>query len=431
MNILLKKATFDQQTLISNYFADCGNSSDVKLKIYSREGYVTFVNKNLIRINSSYINNILNDVPCCYSNEVILPDLSKKALDEVINIITQGVTCNSCNVKDTSDIIEGAKILGIDFSNLNYISVEYSESSHGCANIKKENPATNVKKETMNDDEDGEINDNNRVAIKEELSEKKETMDNNDDEINDIKDILIKEEQIEFEDTSPRDSSSPHAPTPPPTPDIPSTPHDMYNNDVIDSPESEDFFHDFEEGEIGSDESFDSKDMKVIRVKHEKQSTRQKFLNKSPMKYLQPWRSQRPELQYVYRNYFHPKCGNTHCRIDLCSAQPVHASCGRRHSYAMECNGNWMTLKKFENVARRWLDTRKEERKLQSLINSDKPEKDLEFEKMLDTCLDWNNGNCHKKCKKQHRCSKMVRDVGSKTRICWGEHKEVDHKYRK
>ena len=413
MNILLKKQTPDQEGLISKYFADSGQTEAEQLKIFSRDGNLSLVNKNLIRINSPFITNILNDVPCCYSNVVIMPDISKKALDEVINIMTRGVTGDACNVKDTSDIIEGAKLFGIDLTNLNYVNIEYSETSHGNKDIKKE--PLNIKKEIIND---GEINDNKTTPIKEEP-------------------IDIEENQntslLNVDRSSPSSFSS-LAPTPPPTPNFPPVKSDMYNSDgddVMEGSEAEDFFPDYEEGEIGSDDSFDSKDMKVIQDKQEHLKTGKRFPNKSHMNNFDPWKSQRPELQYVYRSYFHPKCGQTHSRIDLCSVQPVHMKCGKRHSYAMECSGNWMTLRKFESVARRWPDTKTEERKLLSQNKVEKPQREMrEFEKMLDTCLDWNNGNC-KKCKKQHRCSKMVRDEKSNTKICWGDHREVDHHFER
>ena len=60
-----------------------------------------------------------------------------------------------------------------------------------------------------------------------------------------------------------------------------------------------------------------------------------------------------------------------------------------------------------------------------------KPYKEMtEEEKMINTCAEWNQGKCMY-CnywdKKRHRCSKMVSAGKQGERICWENHKEVDH----
>ena len=121
-------------------------------------------------------------------------------------------------------------------------------------------------------------------------------------------------------------------------------------------------------------------------------------------KYSDPQKSQIPELQYIYRNVFHSKCRETHRRIDLCRAAPAHARCGKRHSYARECDGSWMKLKKFEKVAARWPDTKMNKRLSKTsgmLEDSPRRKKNhrnvaskrkfmemTEFEKILVTCLE-------------------------------------------
>jgi len=167
-------------------------------------------------------------------------------------------------------------------------------------------------------------------------------------------------------------------------------------------------------------------------------------------------RSKKASLQYVYEYTFHSNCGATHRRIDLCGTAKVHDRCGTKHSFAMECDGKWMSLEKFEAVASRWPDTKtklKEIKKARSKVatalrksstlsrskivkrtspsprqrSHGKADKTMsEFEKMLDTCLVWNTGRC-KDCNKQHRCSKMIKEGDGDERICWGGHKEWEH----
>lgn len=206
-----------------------------------------------------------------------------------------------------------------------------------------------------------------------------------------------------------------------------------------------------EEGEVDSDESFNSndartilnyKDMKASRDKHERDIDRRSksTYKASAYKYSELAKSNKPELQYVYKYVYHPKCRKKHRRVDFCSAAAPHVRCGRGHSYAMQCNGEWMSLRKFEAVAMKWPSTKVEEERLQEELfqNRSKYEKKSEksviemtdTEKMMDTCLDWNKGMC-RKCKygekKRHQCSMMVRGKGGENRICWGNHKEVDH----
>merc|ERR1719186_1503481 len=162
-----------------------------------------------------------------------------------------------------------------------------------------------------------------------------------------------------------------------------------------------------------------------------------------------PPKSPKPELQYIYKPFFHVKCGKVHNRIEDCSQALPHKVCGKQHSYFKECDGSWMTVEKFEMVAMRWpMPTMKKMRKKTSglevprrkrirLENNpssstmQRPYKEMsEAEKILNTCKDWNTGLCLD-CKfgnrKRHRCSKMISDGEMGEKICWGDHKEVDH----
>ena len=140
-----------------------------------------------------------------------------------------------------------------------------------------------------------------------------------------------------------------------------------------------------------------------------------------------------PELQYIYENKYHNLCRTPHRRIDLCPAAPVHEPCGRRHSYAMDCQGSWMSLNKFESVASRWPTskmiaermaeegTEREERKRRRQLVSEG--------KNADCCLDWNFGICDSlSCKRRHRCSFIEYSGTGDMTPCLGRHKAREHR---
>ena len=135
-----------------------------------------------------------------------------------------------------------------------------------------------------------------------------------------------------------------------------------------------------------------------------------------------PPRSNLHELQYLYRRVRHKSCGTQHNRLETCKTTGVHGICGQRHGFAKNCDGSWKTLAEIESLAGFMSET-KREKELAEMT---------EFEKKEITCMDWNRGKCSF-CKfgdrKRHLCSKMIIEGNSrKPRICWGFHKEIDHK---
>ena len=144
--------------------------------------------------------------------------------------------------------------------------------------------------------------------------------------------------------------------------------------------------------------------------------------------------SKLPELEYVYKSKLHQKCGKIHNRIELCDALSVH-TCGRRHSFAKECDGSWMSLTRFESVALQWPSTlafkKKLERSPDSLrrqLKSSIKKKQNINDKLKSTCITWNiEGKCDDNCLYVHRCSYMIIDDKHGDSICWGNHKEKDH----
>jgi len=157
---------------------------------------------------------------------------------------------------------------------------------------------------------------------------------------------------------------------------------------------------------------------------------RRALLAKPEPEAVGPPMSRLPELQYIYEYKYHSVCGRPHRRIDLCPQAPVHEPCGRRHSYAMDCSGTWMSLAKFESVAVRWPSSRIIADRLakETLEKEERKRRRLAPEGMnSNCCLDWNFGICDEvNCKLRHRCSFIGynRDLTP----CLGRHKAREHR---
>lgn len=107
----------------------------------------------------------------------------------------------------------------------------------------------------------------------------------------------------------------------------------------------------------------------------------------------------------------------------------VHETCGRRHSYAMECSGAWMSLTRFESLAAKWptskmiaerLEGQREDRKRRRLTPPPVEQNSI-------CCFKWNCGaqSCHDiNCKKRHRCSAEIRPGV----VCLGKHRALQHR---
>jgi hypothetical protein len=127
--MILKSSHGVQQSNISEVFRVLQDSSN-QLRICSRDDHISLVNSGLIRFTSPYINSLLNNVSCNSSHMIYMPDASKSAVECVISIITQGSgDFNSCSVKDVEEIIETAKMFGIDISDLDYVKKISTRSS--------------------------------------------------------------------------------------------------------------------------------------------------------------------------------------------------------------------------------------------------------------------------------------------------------------
>jgi len=110
-----------QEMNVSEAFSDMLESESL-LKIFSKDRNISVVNKNLMRFTSPLINSILYDVPCCTSSMILIPDVSKAAVDHVLSIIISGFSdFNSVSIKQIQEVQETAKILQIDLTDLDYV----------------------------------------------------------------------------------------------------------------------------------------------------------------------------------------------------------------------------------------------------------------------------------------------------------------------
>ena len=155
--------------------------------------------------------------------------------------------------------------------------------------------------------------------------------------------------------------------------------------------------------------------------------------------------SRLPELQYIYDKKFHKPCGLYHTRIDVCDKTPIHDVCGRKHGYAIECDGTWMSLSKFESRAIKWPSTLLYKKKLETRDRNrhetlrEKRKKTWSpriknSEMLRSACISWNfDGKCnsyHDDDGKVHRCSFIAFDNDVGDRPCWGRHTELEHRSR-
>ena len=107
----------------------------------------------------------------------------------------------------------------------------------------------------------------------------------------------------------------------------------------------------------------------------------------------------------------------------------MHEPCGRRHSYAMDCCGSWMSLAKFESVAIRWPTSKMVAERL-ARENMEREREDSRrkvVSRNSDCCLDWNFGVCDQvNCKLRHRCSFI--EYNGDLRPCLGRHRAREHR---
>ena len=132
---------------LSEAFSDLLDTEN-KLKIFTKEGNVSIISSELLRFTSPFVNSILNDVPCCTSSIISIPEVSKASIDHVLCIVRTGTT-NLCSLtfNQIQDVKETASLLQIDLTDLTTVIVPKKEEP-----VDETSTTINIKQEDINDD---------------------------------------------------------------------------------------------------------------------------------------------------------------------------------------------------------------------------------------------------------------------------------------
>eukprot|EP00092_Neocalanus_flemingeri_P038739 GFUD01042181.1.p1 GENE.GFUD01042181.1~~GFUD01042181.1.p1 ORF type:complete len:574 (-),score=131.87 GFUD01042181.1:6-1727(-) len=110
-----------QEHIVSEVFAELLVPT-YELKIFTKDGNVSIVSRDLLRFFSPLVNSIFKDVPCCTNSMVFIPESSKASVDHVLSIIGSGITdFNALSIKQIQEVQETAKMLEIDLTNMDYV----------------------------------------------------------------------------------------------------------------------------------------------------------------------------------------------------------------------------------------------------------------------------------------------------------------------
>ena len=115
---LINKAEYQNENL-SSVFLDLLYPMN-KLKIFTKDGNVSVISRELIMFSSPLINNILKDIPCCISSMIFIPGVSKASIEHLINILVTGKTEIDWrhDQEQVRDVKETAQMFDIDLSNM-------------------------------------------------------------------------------------------------------------------------------------------------------------------------------------------------------------------------------------------------------------------------------------------------------------------------
>eukprot|EP00092_Neocalanus_flemingeri_P019759 GFUD01021399.1.p1 GENE.GFUD01021399.1~~GFUD01021399.1.p1 ORF type:complete len:570 (-),score=121.60 GFUD01021399.1:86-1795(-) len=110
-----------QEHIVTEVFAELLDPT-YELKIFTKDGNVSIVSRDLLRFFSPLVNSIFKDVPCCTNSMVFIPESSKASVDHVLSIIGSGITdFNALSIKQIQEVQETAKMLEIDLTNMDYV----------------------------------------------------------------------------------------------------------------------------------------------------------------------------------------------------------------------------------------------------------------------------------------------------------------------
>jgi len=160
MNVKLEN--FDHRNAVSEAFLDLQEPTNL-LRIFTRGGDLCLVSCDLFSMLSPLVKSIVDNIPCCSTYMIFMPEVSKKSVDAVIGLVKYGfkefIAGSSSFV---NDVLETADILQIKLNNLsvienyNYHSVERKKA------IDDSNVTFDSKEQTVDQNEEDFENEANK-----------------------------------------------------------------------------------------------------------------------------------------------------------------------------------------------------------------------------------------------------------------------------
>jgi len=243
----------------SDAFSDMLNPAE-KLKIFTKDGNVSLVSRDLVRFFSPLVNSILKDIPCCTSSMIFMPDVSKGSVELVLSIISSGIAgFTNMSIKQIQEVQETANMLEIDLTNMEYVENKSKVPDLGERNEKipvEETPLANNNLLFEIKVERPEVADNGVEAL----------LRADTDAVNGA--FSIKEEPLDLNTPKPIEKSlneSPAlfqpflAPTPPSEPES-----DSSKSTSISSPRHEQYLHRVKSSKKGSRRSISEETMAAL-----------------------------------------------------------------------------------------------------------------------------------------------------------------------
>merc|ERR1712129_570159 len=106
---------------VEQFFQSLANlpATSSNLEIVSKNGNLSYINRELLCLFSPSLRSILKNLPCCSGHTIIIPDVSKESIEYVISLLASGVThTNAISIHQIQKVQEAAKMIGVDLTNI-------------------------------------------------------------------------------------------------------------------------------------------------------------------------------------------------------------------------------------------------------------------------------------------------------------------------
>ena len=100
-----------------------------KLLVNTEDNLELTLNRNLLVLFSPFLRSILGSIPCCTESTMFLPDINTRTIIKLRDILNNGTGANFLDLNESGDILEAARVLGIDMTKLYYGAEKISKSS--------------------------------------------------------------------------------------------------------------------------------------------------------------------------------------------------------------------------------------------------------------------------------------------------------------